>query len=40
MVIGPSGVGKDTIMSELKKKYENIIKKCVSNTTRKKEIMK
>ena len=36
MVIGPSGVGKDTIMSELKKKYENKITKCVSNTTRKK----
>lgn len=34
MIIGPSGVGKDTIISKLKKKYPNLIIKCVSNTTR------
>ena len=34
MIIGPSGVGKDSIMSMFKKKYPNLITKCVSNTTR------
>ena len=34
MIIGPSGVGKDSIMSRFKEKYPNLIDKCVSNTTR------
>ena len=36
MIIGPSGVGKDTIMTMFIKKYPNLITKCVSNTTRQK----
>ena len=34
MIIGPSGVGKDSIMSRFKEKYPNLIDKCVSYTTR------
>ena len=35
MIIGPSGVGKDKLTNMFKDKYESILKKCVSNTTRK-----
>ena len=35
MIIGPSGVGKDTLISMLNKKYPQYFKKCVSCTTRK-----
>ena len=35
MILGPSGVGKDTLTNMLKKKYPSLLKKCVSNTTRK-----
>ena len=34
MIIGPSGVGKDTYMQLLISKYPKIFKKCVSCTTR------
>ena len=34
MIIGPSGVGKDTFMQFLINKYQNIFVKCVSCTTR------
>ena len=34
MLIGPSGVGKDTFMQFLINKYQNIFVKCVSCTTR------
>ena len=34
MIIGPSGVGKDTFMQILINKYPNIFIKCVSCTTR------
>ena len=36
MIIGPSGVGKDIIMTMFIKKYPNLKTKCVSNTTRQK----
>ena len=35
MIIGPSGVGKDTFMQLIINKYPNIFIKCVSCTTRK-----
>ena len=35
MIIGPSGVGKDTLISMLIKKYPKYFIKCVSCTTRK-----
>jgi guanylate kinase len=34
MIIGPSGVGKDTYMQLLISKYPKIFKKCISCTTR------
>ena len=34
MIIGPSGVGKDTFMQKIINKYQNIFIKCVSSTTR------
>ena len=34
MIIGPSGVGKDTFMQKIINKYPNIFIKCVSSTTR------
>ena len=34
MIIGPSGVGKDTFMQKIISKYPNIFLKCVSCTTR------
>ena len=34
MIIGPSGVGKDTFMQKIINKYPNIFVKCVSSTTR------
>ena len=34
MIIGPSGVGKDTFMQKIILKYPNIFLKCVSCTTR------
>lgn len=34
MIIGPSGVGKDTFMKLLINKYPNIFTKCISCTTR------
>ena len=34
MIIGPSGVGKDTFMQKIITKYPNIFLKCVSCTTR------
>lgn len=34
MIIGPSGVGKDTFMQILINKYPNIFTKCISCTTR------
>ena len=34
MIIGPSGVGKDTFMKEIINKYPTIFTKCVSCTTR------
>ena len=34
MIIGPSGVGKDTFMQKIIAKYPNIFLKCVSCTTR------
>ena len=34
MIIGPSGVGKDTFMQKIINKYPNIFTKCVSCTTR------
>ena len=34
MIIGPSGVGKDTFMQILIDKYPNLFIKCVSCTTR------
>ena len=34
MIIGPSGVGKDTFMQRIINKYPNIFIKCVSCTTR------
>lgn len=35
MIIGPSGAGKYTLTNMFKNKYPSILKKCVSNTTRK-----
>ena len=34
MIIGPSGVGKDTFMNKIINKYPKIFIKCVSCTTR------
>ena len=34
MIIGPSGVGKDTFTQKIINKYPNIFIKCVSSTTR------
>ena len=34
MIIGPSGVGKDTLMKKMISKYPKIFMKCISCTTR------